>query len=152
MALGAGSGLAVGQGRSYEGNIPGPPPATSPFTPAASVSYSAPVEVYVTRSAPPARVVYVPVEYVPAPRTATVMVRLPADARLTIDGGPTAARGDTRLFASPPLAPGQTYYYTLAAEVRRGGQLLTVTRRVAVRAGQESAVELTPTAFRVAGK
>jgi uncharacterized protein (TIGR03000 family) len=101
-------------------------------------------------------VVYVPVEYVaapkPAPEPATVRVRLPADARLTIDGGPTASTGGTRFFASPPLAPGQTFYYTLSAEVRREGRRLTVTRRVAVRAGQESAVELTPATFSVAGK
>jgi uncharacterized protein (TIGR03000 family) len=156
-ALGAGPELAAGQRVNHEGNIPVPPPANSPFTPAASAaSYSSPVEVYVTRPAAPPRVVYVPVEYVPAPQPApapaTVRVRLPADARLTIDGGPTTSTGGTRLFASPPLAPGQTYYYTLSAEVRRDGRRLTVTRRVAVRAGRDSAVELTPTTFTVAGK
>jgi uncharacterized protein (TIGR03000 family) len=152
VTLGAGPELAVGQRANHEGNIPVPPPANSPFTPAASASYSPPVEViYLTRPAPPPRVVYVPAPS-PAPAPATVRVLLPADARLTIDGGPTASTGGARLFASPPLAPGRTYYYTLSAEVRRGGRRLTVTRRVAVRAGQESDVELTPTTFSVAGK
>jgi uncharacterized protein (TIGR03000 family) len=88
----------------------------------------------------------------PAAAPATVLVRLPADARLTIDGDATASTGAARRFASPPLAAGRTYYYTLTAEVLRDGRRLTVTHRVAVRAGQESAVELAPAAFSVAGR
>jgi uncharacterized protein (TIGR03000 family) len=96
-------------------------------------------------------VVYVPAPS-PAPAAATLLVRLPADARLTIDGDATVSTGAARRFASPPLPAGRTYYYTLTAEVLRDGRRLTVTDRVAVRAGQESAVELAPAAFSVAGR
>jgi uncharacterized protein (TIGR03000 family) len=133
-----------------EGNIPAPPPANSFFDAHRPVS-SGPSEV--TVSAPAPRVVYVPV-YVQAPAAApaTVVVRLPAGARLTFDGTPTRSAGATRSFQSPPLEPGRTYHYTLAAEVIHDGQKLTVTREVAVRAGQDSEVRLNPSAFQVARK
>jgi uncharacterized protein (TIGR03000 family) len=102
-------------------------------------------------------VVYVPVfvgtpnsALMPAP--ATVVVRLPADARLTIDGDATVSTGGTRRFVSPPLESGRTYHYTLESEVIRDGQKLTVMRQVAVRAGQDSEVQLNPSSFHVAAK
>jgi uncharacterized protein (TIGR03000 family) len=143
VALVAGPGLAVGLDGYNEGNIPTPPPANSHFAPSGSPSYPAPVQVYSA---------VIPPSPSPAPAAATIRVRLPADARLTIDGDATVSTGAARRFASPPLTAGRTYYYTLAAEVLRDGRRLTVTHRVAVRAGQESAVELAPTAFSVAGK
>jgi len=73
---------------------------------------------------------------------ASLVVRLPADARLTIDGEATRSASGTRWFVSPPLEPGKTYHYELKAEVTRGGKRLTETRRVAVRAGQGSAVTM----------
>ena len=151
VALGAGPELAVGFGGDNEGNIPVPPPGNSHFAPSASPSYSSRGAGYVTPPAPPPRVVSVPAPR-PAAAPATVLVRLPADARLTIDGDATVSTGAARRFASPPLTAGRTYYYTLSAEVLRDGRRLTVTHRVAVRAGQESAVELAPAAFSVAGK
>jgi uncharacterized protein (TIGR03000 family) len=147
VALGAGPGLAVAADGYNEGNIPTPSPANSHFAPSALPAYSSPGQGYFTPPAPPPRVVYGP-----APTAATVLVRLPADARLTIDGDATVSTGAARRFASPPLTAGRTYYYTLTAEVLRDGRRLTVTHRLAVRAGQESAVELAPAAFSVAGK
>ena len=86
------------------------------------------------------------------PAPASLVVRLPADARLTIDGGPTRSTGATRWYASPPLEPGQTFHYDLKAEVTRNGKRLTETRRVAVRAGQASAVTMAFTGQAVAAK
>jgi hypothetical protein len=40
------------------------------------------------------------------------------------------------------LKPGKDFYYTLKAEFRRDGQPVKVTRRVALRAGQERRIEL----------
>jgi uncharacterized protein (TIGR03000 family) len=70
------------------------------------------------------------------------VVRLPADARLTVDGEPTRARGAVRTFASPPLAAGQRYQYELRAEVVRAGRTRSVRQRVVVYPGQESVVQL----------
>jgi uncharacterized protein (TIGR03000 family) len=152
LVLGLTAVSARGQSTVTEGNIPVPPPSNSWSDSYRPVSGGpAPAAVY----APAPAAVYVPV-YVSAPAPAaapaTVVVRLPADARLTIDGDATVSAGAARLFASPPLAAGRTFYYTLSAEVVRDGRRLTVTHRVAVRAGQESAVELVPAAFSVAGK
>jgi len=41
-------------------------------------------------------------------------VLLPAaDAQLFVDKQPTWQRGSTRVFTTPPLEPGEDYYYTL---------------------------------------
>jgi uncharacterized protein (TIGR03000 family) len=76
------------------------------------------------------------------PAPATIVVSLPADARLTFDGAATEARSALRTFLSPPLERGQTYYYMLRAETVRNGQTLSTSKRVVVRAGQESRVSL----------
>jgi uncharacterized protein (TIGR03000 family) len=152
LVLGLTAASARAQFGPNEGNIPAPPPANEFFDAHRPVS-GGPAEV--TASAPAPRVVYVPV-YVrapaPAAAPATVVVRLPAGARLTFDGTPTRSAGATRTFRSPPLEPGRAYHYTLAAEVIQGGQKLTVTRQVAIRAGQDSEVRLNPAAFQVAAK
>ena len=150
LVLGLTAASARAQYGPNEGNIPAPPPANSFFDAHRPVS-SGPSEI--TVSAPAPRVVYVPV-YVKAPAAApaTVVVRLPAGARLTVDGTPTHSTGATRSFQSPPLEPGRTYHYTLEAEVVQGGQTLTVAREVAVRAGQDSEVRFNPAAFQVARK
>ena len=42
---------------------------------------------------------------------------------------------ERRVFNSPRLEPGQTYYYMLRAEVVRDGQTLSDTKRVLIHAG-----------------
>src|SRR5262249_9706600 len=71
---------------------------------------------------------------------ATVVVTLPADARLTIDGHPTRSTSGTRWFVTPPLRPGQEYTYTFRAELVRPGQTITVARQVPVWAGRQTDV------------
>jgi len=85
-----------------------------------------------------------------APAPATLVVNLPADGVLTIDDAPTAAVAARRTFVSPPLAPGVEYHYNLKMELQRNGQTVAVTRRVAVRAGQQTEVTLDPPAAGVA--
>jgi uncharacterized protein (TIGR03000 family) len=74
--------------------------------------------------------------------SATVLVSLPADAKLTIDDTPTRSTTARRRFESPPLEPGKTYHYTLTAEAMREGRAVTVSQRIDVRAGQETRVQL----------
>jgi uncharacterized protein (TIGR03000 family) len=73
---------------------------------------------------------------------ATIVVSLPADARLSVDDVPTTSTSANRVFVSPPLPPGRDYHYALKAEVVRDGQPLTVTRQVRARAGETSRVTL----------
>jgi uncharacterized protein (TIGR03000 family) len=71
-----------------------------------------------------------------APAPARVTVRLPADARLYVNGVACPLTSDTRSFVTPRLRPGQRYAYTLRAEVRREGRTVAETRRVNVAAGR----------------
>jgi uncharacterized protein (TIGR03000 family) len=73
---------------------------------------------------------------------ATLVVDLPANAKLLIDGQPTQLTSATRTFITPPLKPGQEYYYDLKAELNRDGKTLAATKRVTIRPGQESRVRL----------
>jgi uncharacterized protein (TIGR03000 family) len=73
---------------------------------------------------------------------ATFVVILPADAKLTVDDAATTSTSSMRVFASPDLPAGKEFYYTLKADIVRGGQPLTVKKRVLVRAGEETRVAL----------
>lgn len=73
---------------------------------------------------------------------ATIVVHMPAQANLTIEGQPTQQRSDTRTFTSPPLQAGKTYTYTLRAEMNRDGRLQNVKKTVDVQAGQRSEVTI----------
>jgi uncharacterized protein (TIGR03000 family) len=75
-----------------------------------------------------------------ADRPATIDVWLPADATLTFNGTPTTSTSAYRAFVTPPLPAGKTFYYTLKAQVVRGGKTMTEQQRIAVRAGQGSVV------------
>jgi len=73
---------------------------------------------------------------------ARIRVTLPAEAKLMIDDFVTTSTSSTRVFASPALERGQVFYYTLKGELLRDGQTLTSTKKVPVRAGQETQVQL----------
>jgi uncharacterized protein (TIGR03000 family) len=79
-----------------------------------------------------------------SPRQATVVVHLPADARLYVDGQPANLTSKTRSFVTPELQKGQDYYYTVKAEVRRDGVTREQSQRVFVRAGTVAHVDLDP--------
>jgi uncharacterized protein (TIGR03000 family) len=73
---------------------------------------------------------------------ATIVVNLPAGARLTIGGEQTMSASGDRTFVSPPLVPGKTYVYTLKGEFDRNGEKVITSQDVDVRAGQLSRVAL----------
>jgi uncharacterized protein (TIGR03000 family) len=77
------------------------------------------------------------------PTPARLLVQLPADARLTIDGEATTSTSAVRVFNTPPLQPGRSYHYDLTAETNRNGVPVRTTQRVQVRAGQQSRVVFT---------
>jgi uncharacterized protein (TIGR03000 family) len=75
------------------------------------------------------------------PTPAKVVVSLPEDAKLTVNGQPTELTSDQRVFTTPELKPGKDYYYVIRAEVVRDGEVKSLTKEVAVTAGRESKVE-----------
>lgn len=83
---------------------------------------------------------------------AMVVVDLPAEARLTIDGQATTSTSAQRTFQTPDLEDGRTFHYTLRAEVVREGRVQTVTERIAVRAGETTRVTLNVPAQGVASR
>lgn len=74
--------------------------------------------------------------------SATLVVNLPADASLTIDGNATKATSTRRIFVSPALEQGKQYYYTLKAKAMRNGKEEVITKRVDVAAGRTINVQL----------
>jgi uncharacterized protein (TIGR03000 family) len=87
-----------------------------------------------------------PAQQAPAQQAqpATLTVRLPADARLTVEGQVTKQTGAERRFVSPPLEPGQKFSYTVSAFWEPNNYTkITRTRKVSVQAGKEVEVDLT---------
>ncbi|HTU90350.1 MAG TPA: TIGR03000 domain-containing protein [Gemmataceae bacterium] len=78
-----------------------------------------------------------------APAPATILVQLPAEAKLLIDNEATTSTGGSRVFQSPTLNPGKEYHYTLTAEIVRNGKPIKAEQVVAVKAGQITPVTLT---------
>lgn len=87
---------------------------------------------------------------IPAP--ATIVVNLPAEAKLTIDDAATRSTSSVRVFSTPTLENSKDYFYTLKAEIVRDGQTVTASKRVAVRAGEETRVSLEFPVANVASK
>jgi uncharacterized protein (TIGR03000 family) len=71
---------------------------------------------------------------------ATIVVSLPADAKLLVDGAPTTSTSALRTFESPALQVGMDHHYTLKAEFARDGKTVSASKRIAVRAGEETRV------------
>ncbi len=71
---------------------------------------------------------------------ALVLVTLPAESRLLVSDQVTTITAGERRFQTPPLEPGRDYFYLMRAEIKRGGRTVALTRRVTVRAGEESRV------------
>ena len=61
-------------------------------------------------------------------------------AKLFIDDVLCPLTTETRTFATSNLQPGQKYYYTVRAEVNRGGSTVSDTQRVVFQAGQQVSV------------
>ncbi len=83
----------------------------------------------------------------PASAPATVIVNLPADAKLTFDGTATTSTTASRRFTTPALPTGNDMSYTLTAEIVREGKTLKATQVVSVRAGQTTDVNLSDAQF-----
>jgi len=83
---------------------------------------------------------------------ATLVVHLPEDATLTIDGVPTTSTSSRRVFITPELEKGKKYQYTLKATAMRQGKPIQVEEPVIIRPGEESQVTLKLPATSVAAR
>lgn len=83
---------------------------------------------------------------------ATLIVNLPEDATLTIDGEATSSTSARRVFVTPALEDGKEYEYTLKAKVKRDGKVQLATAKVTFRAGETKPVELKVAASGVAAQ
>jgi uncharacterized protein (TIGR03000 family) len=72
---------------------------------------------------------------------ATILVNLPADARLSVDGVATTSTSERRTFNTPALPVGEQFQYTLRAEILRDGRTIVETQQVNVRGGEETVVD-----------
>ena len=73
----------------------------------------------------------------------TVVVRLPADAKLFVEGKPLTVTNGERTFVTPPLPSDRDALYSFKAEFTRDGETVTVAKKVKVRAGDTASVEFT---------
>lgn len=70
-----------------------------------------------------------------------VLVKLPRDAKLFVEGRPLAVTNGERTFVTPPLPADRDALYSFKAEYTRDGETLSVSKTVKVRAGETASVE-----------
>jgi len=82
-------------------------------------------------------------------RRATVVIKVYADATLTVDGKATQQKGERRTFVSPPLEAGKKYTYTFVAKwmPRNNYETYKVTRKATVEAGKSVEVDMSEPKF-----
>jgi uncharacterized protein (TIGR03000 family) len=80
---------------------------------------------------------------------AKVIVEVPSGAKLYIDDQPSKNTSERRVFSTPALEAGQSYYYVLRAEITKEGKTYSDTRRVVVRAGTEVTASFVEADFKV---
>jgi uncharacterized protein (TIGR03000 family) len=71
-----------------------------------------------------------------AEQSALIKVRVPAGAKVYVNGRPTTSTGESRQYVSHGLKRGSQYRYVLRTDVVRDGRTLSRTRVVSVTAGQ----------------
>ncbi len=71
---------------------------------------------------------------------ATVVVSLPAEAKLYFNNKLTGTDSERREFQSPPLNPGMIYRYSVRAEMVVDGKVQVESKTIEVHAGQKTSV------------
>jgi uncharacterized protein (TIGR03000 family) len=79
----------------------------------------------------------------PSAGPATIVVRVPAGAKVSFDGCPTTQTSATRVYQTPPLLVGWEYTYTVKVEVGQGAKARSETRKITVRAFCTTQVHVT---------
>jgi uncharacterized protein (TIGR03000 family) len=71
---------------------------------------------------------------------AKVRIEVPEGGKLFVDGQHIDVAAGTRIFQTPPLAPGQTYFYDIRIEVVQNGATRREEQRVVIQPGQDALV------------
>jgi uncharacterized protein (TIGR03000 family) len=96
------------------------------------------------RGLPAVRILPAPACYAqPAPGTAVLVVRVPADAEIWVNGGKTRQTGAVREFVTPPLPPATRCTYEFRVRWQEEGQVVEARREVAVQAGSRRNLDFT---------
>ena len=74
---------------------------------------------------------------------AKLIVNLPADAKLYVDGKQTKSTTGQRVFVTPNLPAGRDFSYELKVEIEQDGEPVTWTKTATVRAGETTRITLT---------
>jgi uncharacterized protein (TIGR03000 family) len=86
------------------------------------------------------------------PSPAWVVVTVPANAHLTVDGAPTRATSTVRTFETPSLVPGKVYAYTFEVRFNQDGRTVKWSRDVRVEAGKTVRIDMSRETVSVASK
>jgi uncharacterized protein (TIGR03000 family) len=81
---------------------------------------------------------------------ATIVLKLPADAKVYFDGKATRQTGAERTYITPDLSSDKEYHYDVEIEYVRDGRTMTETKRVTVRGGQTARLDFGETAMMAA--
>jgi len=73
----------------------------------------------------------------------TITIRLPAEAKLFVEGQQQKVTNGTRTFVTPPLPADREAIYNVKIEIVRDGETMTLTKKAYVRAGGSTVVEFT---------
>jgi uncharacterized protein (TIGR03000 family) len=68
-----------------------------------------------------------------------LILDVPEDARVYVDGRLMKSTSTHRVYASPALEAGQAYFYDVRIEVDRDGKTVSTNKRMIVRASDEHA-------------
>jgi uncharacterized protein (TIGR03000 family) len=68
---------------------------------------------------------------------AKLVLEVPQGAKIYVDGTLTRSTATQRVFSTPHLEVGQSYYYDFRIEVERDGKTFTENKRVIVKAGED---------------
>ncbi len=72
---------------------------------------------------------------------AKVRIHVPQGGQLFVDGNVIRVAPGIRVFQTPPLVPGERYYYDIRIDQNINGELLSDSRRVIIEPGQDVAVD-----------
>jgi uncharacterized protein (TIGR03000 family) len=71
--------------------------------------------------------------------TATIVMEVPENAKVYIDGNPMKSTSARRVFTTPKLESGQDYFYTIKVVMEQDGKKMEDSQKVIVRGGEETA-------------
>jgi uncharacterized protein (TIGR03000 family) len=86
-----------------------------------------------------------PNETLPPPSMlpASIVVLVPADAKVWFDDTLTRSTGESRTYDTPPLTPDRVYHYTVRAQWTEKGQPVELTKQIDFQGGRQTVVDFT---------